>query len=72
MVGILDHNGDAVCESCGKAFIDHPGIVGTCAENVRLHDIIRRARLEFCKEGSDGAICAAMFTILREATTPQS
>ena len=43
MVVTLDHNGNAVCESCGKAFIDHPGIIGTCTEVQRLKQIIKDA-----------------------------
>ena len=43
MVGILDHNGNAVCESCGKAFIDHLGIVGTCAELCQVKDELTTA-----------------------------
>jgi hypothetical protein len=27
-----DYNGNAVCESCWKAFNDHLGLVGTCGE----------------------------------------
>lgn len=43
MVATLDHNGNAVCESCGKAFIDHLGIIGTCAELVKAKDELATA-----------------------------
>lgn len=36
------------------------------AEIERLRDIIRRASVKFCEDGADGAIAAAMFTILGE------
>ena len=33
----------------------------------RLREIAHRARVQFCREGSDGAIAATMFAILCEA-----
>ena len=58
------------CSACGVDWKDHLGIAGTCAENKRLRDIIRRTSTKFCEDGADGVIAAAMFSILGEASNP--
>jgi hypothetical protein len=62
----------SACSACGVDWTDHLGIAGTCAENKRLRDIIRRAATKFCEDGADGVIAAAMFTILGEASKPNN
>ena len=53
------------CQSCGKPWTEHPGIVATCAENIRLTGIIERAQLAFFAEYvPDGQIAADMLRIL--------
>jgi hypothetical protein len=34
----------------------------------QLEDIIKRAKLQFCRDGSDGEVAARMFTTLCEAS----
>jgi hypothetical protein len=41
-------------------------------ENKRLRDIIRRAEIAFCKDGSDGEVAASMFSILTKAHYPKN
>ena len=60
------------CSACGVPWTNHLGIAGTCAENKRLRDIIRRASTKFCEDGTDGAIAAVMFTILGESSKPNA
>ena len=67
MVGILDHNGDAVCESCGKAFIDHLGIIGTCTEVQRLKQIIKDALAIYHTPQSSLRACIQMAEELNKA-----
>lgn len=54
------------CKSCGKKWVYHDGIQRTCDDNIRLKDIIRRASIAFCEDGSDGAAAEKMYAILGE------
>jgi len=67
MVVTLDHNGNAVCESCGKAFIDHLGLIGTCAEVQRLRKIIGTALAIYKTEKSSLRACIQMAEQLNKA-----
>ena len=67
MVVTLDHNGNAVCESCGKAFIDHPGIIGTCTEVQRLKQIIKDALAIYHTPQSSLRACIQMAEELNKA-----
>jgi ABC-type amino acid transport substrate-binding protein len=40
-------------------------------ERDELKDIIRRASVAFCEDGTDREICAKMFSILGEASNPK-
>lgn len=55
------------CKSCGKEWVNHDGIQRTCAENMRLKDIIRRASAAFCSDSPDKRAAVDMYVILGEA-----
>ena len=38
------------CTTCGVPWVDHMGIVGTCAENAQLRKERDEARREVCKK----------------------
>tara|TARA_R110000868_G_scaffold248221_1_gene504619 strand:+ start:293 stop:742 length:450 start_codon:yes stop_codon:yes gene_type:complete len=54
------------CRSCGKIWREHRGLELTCAENIRLKDIIRRAEIAFCEDGTDKDAAYKMYAILGE------
>lgn len=57
---------EPACPSCGKPWVEHLGIAGTCAEVRRLKDVIRRAISAFFQDGPDGVVAAKMVKILEE------
>jgi hypothetical protein len=54
------------CPFCGLPLTVRAGIQGVCKENKRLKKIIKRAKVEFYREGSDQLAAIRMMDVLEE------